>query len=127
MSAVGASHGIERIISRVKAENIELTVTDAPQVFIAQLSESAKLTALRTMRELQEAQIRFAESVDRDGMQPQLKMAERLGVQWVIVIGQKEVLDKSVILRNLESGMQEVVPQDSLVKELRKRLNIIEG
>ena len=127
MSAVGASHGIERIISRVKAENIELTITDAPQVFIAQLSESAKLAALRTMRELQEAQIRFAESVDRDGMQPQLKMAERLGVQWVVVIGQKEVLEKSVILRNLESGMQEVVPQDNLVKELRKRLNGVDG
>lgn len=126
MSAVGASHGIERIINQVKVENIELTVIDSPQVFVAQLSELAKLTALRVMRRLQEAQIRFAESVDRDGMQPQLKMAERLGVQWIVVIGQKEVLDKTVILRNLESGMQEVISQNSLVKELRKRLNIIE-
>lgn len=126
MSAVGVSHGIERIIEQVKSENIELTITDSSQVFIAQLSEPAKLISLRVMRELQEAQIRFAESVDRDGMQPQLKMAERLGVQWVVVIGQKEVLDKTVILRNIESGMQEIVPQKRLVKELRKRLNIEE-
>jgi histidyl-tRNA synthetase len=125
ISSVGASHGIERIIEQVKAESIELTLTDEPQVFVAQLGESAKLIALRTMRDLQQAQIRFAASVDRDGMQPQLKLAERLKVKWIVVIGQKEVLDKTVILRNLESGMQEVVSQDTLIAELNKRLNIV--
>lgn len=126
VSAVGAAHGIERIIDQIKAENIELTLTDGPQVFIAQLSESAKLTALKVMRGLQEAQIRFAESIDRDGMQPQLKLADRLHVQWVVVVGQKEVLDQTVILRNLDSGMQEVVAQKDLVTELKRRLNIID-
>jgi histidyl-tRNA synthetase len=126
VSAVGAAHGIERIIDQIKAENIELTLTDRPQVFIAQLSESAKLTALKVMRGLQEAQIRFAESIDRDGMQPQLKLADRLHVQWVVVVGQKEVLDQTVILRNLDSGMQEVVAQKDLVGELKRRLNIID-
>jgi len=125
VAALGAAHGIERIIDQIKAENIELTLTDGPQVFIAQLSESAKLTALKVMRELQEAQIRFAESIDRDGMQPQLKLADRLHVQWVVVVGQKEVLDQTVILRNLDSGMQEVVAQKDLVSELKRRLNII--
>lgn len=126
VAGLGAAHGIERIIDQIKAENIELTVTDGPQVFIAQLSELAKLTALKVMRELQEAQIRFAESIDRNGMQPQLKLAERLGVQWVVVVGQKEVLDQTVILRNLDSGMQEVVAQKDLVGELKRRLNIVD-
>lgn len=123
-AAIGVSHGIERLIDQIKKEDIELTVTDGPQVFIAQLSEPAKLTAMQIMSELQQAQIRFSESIYRDGMQPQLKTAEKLGVQWVIVVGQKEVLDKTVILRNLESGMQEVVPRENLVKELSKRLNL---
>ncbi len=122
--AVGASHGIERLIEQVRVENIELTVADGPQIFVAQLSESAKITALKVMRQLQEAQIRFSASVDRDGMQPQLKLASRLGVTWVVVIGQKEAIDGSVILRNMESGMQEVVLQKDLVKELNRRLNI---
>ena len=115
-----------RIIDQIKAQNIELSLTDGPQVFIAQLSESAKLTALKVMRGLQEAQIRFAESIDRDGMQPQLKLADRLHVQWVVVVGQKEALDQTVILRNLDSGMQEVVAQKDLVNELKRRLNIID-
>ncbi|MFH1354048.1 MAG: histidine--tRNA ligase [bacterium] len=124
--AVGGSIGIERIIERLENEGIELTTTDAPHVFVAQLGEAAKLAALKIMRNLQESQINFAESIDREGMEHQLKLASRLGVKWVIIIGQKEVLDKSVILRNMASGMQEVVAQEDLVEELTRRLSLPE-
>jgi histidyl-tRNA synthetase len=52
-------------------------------------------------------------------------MADRLKVQWAIIIGQKEVLDETVILRNMESGMQEVIDREKLVAELERRLNIV--
>lgn len=124
IAAVGGACGIERIIGRLKDEGVELTVTDRPQVFVAQLGGQAKLRAFEVMRMLQEAHIHFAESVSRDGMQPQLKLADKLGVSWAIIIGHKEVLDKTVILRNMENGMQEVVDHDDLVAELQKRLRI---
>lgn len=124
--ALGGAAGIERIIDRIKAEGIELTEMDRPRVFVAQLGEVAKLTALKMMRLLQEAQIPFAESVDRDGMQQQLKLAARLGATWVVIIGHKEVLDKTVILRNMISGMQEVVSKDELASELARRLAMTE-
>lgn len=125
-TALGGAAGIERLIERVKAEGIELTEVDRPRVFIAQLGEAAKLTALRAMRLLQEAQIPFSESLDRDGMQQQLKLAARLGATWVVIIGHKEVLDKTVILRNMVSGMQEVVPREELAAELARRLSMTE-
>lgn len=123
-SAVGLAMGIERIIDQLKVEGVELSVNDTPQLFVAHLGEQAKHHALRLMRTLQEAGIPFAESIDRDGMQPQLKLADRLGVAWALIIGHKEVIDKTVILRSMESGMQEVIPQDNMVVELRRRLNI---
>ena len=125
-SAVGFSLGVERVIECLKDEGVELTTTESPQVFVAQLGEMAKMAALKVMRSLQESQIHFAESVDREGMQPQLKLAARLGVKWVVIVGQKEVLDKTVILRNMASGMQEVVAQDDLCDELSRRLNLPE-
>lgn len=124
--AAGGVLGVERVVAALRTEGVDLTVTDVPVVFVVQLGEAAKIGALKVMQRLQEAQIRFAESVDRDGMQPQLKLAERLGATWVIVLGQKEVIDGTVILRNVESGMQEVVRQDGLVPELRRRLNLVE-
>lgn len=124
--AVGFSGGIERIIDRLKEEGVELTLTDSPQIFVAQLGKRAKREALKILRTLQEAHIPFFESIDRDGMQAQLKVADRLGAKWALILGQKEVLDKSVIFRNMESGMQEVVPQEHMIEELKKRLNIVE-
>jgi histidyl-tRNA synthetase len=125
MPAVGAGIGIERLIDRIKAEGIELTVTDKPLVYVAQLGDAAKIQALELMRDLREAGIPFAESIFRDGMQLQLKLADRLQVAWALIIGQKEVLDHTVILRNMESGMQEVVAREKLVEEVQKRLNVV--
>ena len=125
MPAIGAGIGVERVIDRVKAEGIDLMVMDHPQLFIAQLGDQAKIVGLQVMKELRDADIAFSESIDRDGMQQQLHMADRLKVEWAIIIGQKEVIDNSVILRNMESGMQEVVDRDRLVKELEKRLHIV--
>ncbi len=123
--AVGWGAGVERIIDRLKEEGVELTLTDHPQIFVAQLGEQAKIQVLRMMKELHEAGIPFAESMYRDGMQLQLKVADRLKVQWALIVGQKEVLDKTVILRNMESGMQEVVPREKVVEELQRRLALI--
>lgn len=121
---VGIAIGVERLIDRLKDEGVELTITDKPQVFVAHLGEQAKYHTLVVARTLQQAGIPFAEGVDRDGMQAQLKLANRLAVPWALIIGHKEVIDKTVILRSMESGMQEVIPQTDMVRELKRRLNI---
>ncbi len=121
---VGAGVGVERVIEQVKAEGIELTITDAPQIFVAHLGEAAKVEALQLLRELQQAEIPFAESLDRDGMQVQLKAADRINAQWTLIVGHKEVIDKTVILRSMESGMQEVIARADLIEELHERLSM---
>ncbi len=123
-AALGVGIGIERVIDQLKEEGVELSVADAPQIFVAHLGEEAKYHALAILRRLQQANIPFADGLDRDGMQAQLKLADRLKVPWALIVGHKEVIDKTVILRSMESGMQEVIPQEVMIDELRKRLNI---
>lgn len=123
--AVGWSMGVERVINQLKIEGVQLVPTDKAQVFVAQLGEDARVESLKLMQELREGEIPFAESIHRDGMQAQLKAADRHKVAWTLIVGHKEVLDKTVILRNMESGMQEVVPREKLVEELRQRLSIV--
>lgn len=124
---IGMGIGIERVIDRIKQEGLELSFTDQPQVFIAQLGDKAKAVALRLMKQLSEAGIPFAEGIDRDGMQQQLKAADRVNVAWAVIVGQKEVIDGTAILRNMESGMQEVVDQEKLAQELKERLHLEEA
>jgi len=123
-AAVGAAFGIERVIEQLKEEGVELTLADSPQIFIAHLGEQAKREAINLSHDLQKAGLPFSESVDRDGMQIQLQIADRQNIQWVLIVGHKEVLDNTVILRNMASGMQEVIPRAELIDELNRRLGI---
>ena len=63
-------------------------------------------------------------SVDRDGIGGQLGRADKLGVPYAIIIGQKEVMEQTIILRDMSTGAQEMIPLKKIVAELRKRFEI---
>jgi histidyl-tRNA synthetase len=121
--AVGFALGIERVIAQLKEAKISPSTISSPQVFIAQLGESARRKALHLLLLLQ-GQVRVAFSFSKDGLKPQLELANRLGVSYTIIIGQKEVMDETVILRDMEAGIQEIIPYNKIVADLKRRLGL---
>ena len=49
-------------------------------------------------------------------------MADRLGVEITLIIGQKEAIDKTVIVKDMISGTQETVGYDRLIIAVKKIL-----
>ena len=94
-------------------------VTD---VFFIQLGELAKRKSLDILEALREAQMDVKESLGRDSIKIQLKIAERVGARYALVLGQKEALDATIIVRETVSGMQETVAQEKLIEFLKKKL-----
>jgi histidyl-tRNA synthetase len=74
------------------------------------------------MEEFRRAGITVAESFGRDSIKAQLRVADRIGAEWVLILGQKEALDGSIILREMSSGAQEIVPQEKIIEIVKKRL-----
>lgn len=120
--AAGAAIGIERLITVWKACGLKLPDSPKPKVFLAQLGDLAKKKSLVLVETLRKANILMAESLGRDSIKSQLKIADRVGAEYALILGQKEALDGAVILREMSSGNQETVPLDKLVETLRKRL-----
>ncbi len=120
--AIGFSAGCERIIAKMQSDNVPLPMRPQPQVFLIQLGNLAKKKSLQFFEKLRVAGIPVAESFGRDSIKAQLKRADRMQVKWSLIIGQKEALDGTVILRNMESGMQEIIDQDKIIPILLKRL-----
>ena len=121
--ACGGAAGIERIVELIKKEEIKFrTVAPQPKVFLAQLGPLAKRKSLKLFEEFKEAGISVAESFGRDSLKAQLRIADRLGVKFTLILGQKEALEGMVIIREMATGKQEVVKLDKAVKEMRKRL-----
>ncbi len=122
--AVGFSGGVERTILQMRAEGVEVNVASMPDVFLAHLGELGQRKALLLFDELRRAGFRVAEAFHKEGIKGQLRVADRLHTSWALILGQKEAIDGTIILRNMESGMQETLDAhlDALLPALKKRL-----
>ena len=121
--AVGAAGGIDRIINLMKEKTVKFSKEVKPQVFLAQLGNLAKRKSLKLMEECRKLRVPIAESIGRDSLKSQLKIADRVGVKYALILGQKEALEGIMIIRDMASGKQKIVKLDKAVTEIKKMLS----
>lgn len=93
---------------------------DTPAVSIIQLGFGPKVRSLLIVDELRRAGISVYQDLANDSLSAQLRDAEARGVKHVVIIGQKEFVDGTVILRDMEARKQEPIPHDMLVRKLKR-------
>jgi histidyl-tRNA synthetase len=93
------------------------------EVFMVPLGEMAARPALLLQRALQQAGISAEEAIlGNSSIKNQLKEAVDRHTDITLIIGQKEALDETIILRDMRSGIQEVFARDRIIEEVKKRL-----
>lgn len=122
--AVGFALGLERIMLELDEAGVAAAGNGRKRVYVASLGEPARMAAFRLIEHLLDGGVGALGAVDRDGIGSQLARADRLSVPFAIIIGQKEVREDTVILRDMASGAQEIIPLNSIVAELRSRFGI---
>jgi len=118
---VGAAAGVERIVALLK-EKGETKTGPTARIFLAQLGDLPKKKSLKLMEEFRKAKIDLAESLGRDSLRTQLARADKLKVEYTLILGQREVLDDTIVIRRMNTGEQKIVKVDKVVDEIRKRL-----
>ena len=119
--AVGVSCGAERIIMAMKAQNVKLPLKPLKRIYLMHAGDSAKKRALKLMKELWMQGIPISESLAKESLRAQLKSADKEGMPFALILGQKEIYENSVILRDMRTGLQENIPLDRIVTEIKKR------
>jgi len=117
--AVGVAIGADRVIHSPWWSNLKPKIIKKPKVFFAHLGWEAKLKSLAIIEILRKAKIPIAQSIAKDSISVQLAIAEKKQIPYVIIFGQKEVLEKSVIVRNMENRSQETVKIEKLTDYLK--------
>jgi len=120
--AAGFSTGVERIILMLKENEIKIEEKYKPEVFLAQIGHQAKIKALKLLENLQESGINTTESFAKDSLKSQLELANKLKVKYSLILGQKEVLDGTILVREMEGGVQEIIDYEKIVADLKKKL-----
>ncbi|HEX8974388.1 MAG TPA: histidine--tRNA ligase [Patescibacteria group bacterium] len=120
--AIGFGLGMDRLVGEMKRVHAKLYIEQKPRVFLAQLGDLAKKKSLRLFAELQKNGILTAESFGRGSLKSQLRVADKMGVEITLIVGQKEALDETVIIKDMVSGTQETVTNEKLVNAVKKIL-----
>ena len=123
--AVGFAAGMDRLVDAMKERGVSGIKTSKPKVFLAQLGDLAKMKSLTIFQGLEKAGISVAESFGRGNLKAQLKKADQLQVDLVLIMGQRESLDETVIIKDMVGGNQEVVTLEKVVAEVKKKLEKI--
>lgn len=125
-SAIGSALGIERLVMAMKAANSMPPRRAKVDVFFCQLGEAARRKGLAVYEKFREGRIAVGEAFGKGTLKAQLEIADKLKAPIAVILGQKEVLDGTIIIRDMESGAQEIVDVEKVVGIISKRLNIPE-
>ena len=122
----GFGIGIERIILKIKEKNIPLKEDKKDYIFLAQLGEQARRKTFALFEEMRRAGYSVRQAFTKDSLKAQLEEANRINAKYSLILGQKELLDGTIILRDMDSGTQEVIDYKKIYIELSKRLGLAE-
>jgi histidyl-tRNA synthetase len=116
--AIGFAIGLDRL---VEITNLKNSVYEKRlNVFIAALDETARAMAFEWACALSEAGMSVEIDFSGRGLKGLMKRADRLNAEHVLIIGDKEVKEKSVVLRNMKTKEQISIPFVGIVDTIRK-------
>lgn len=120
----GFSLGLERVANALKdnekSEGEEYE--DTNKIFFAQLGEQARRVTLKLLEDLRKNGIIVKYNLAKTALKVQLELANKYKADYTLILGQKEVQDGTIIIRDMESGIQEIIDQKKLSTNLKKKL-----
>lgn len=93
-----------------------------PLIFMIQLGFGPKIRSLMLLNQLKTANIPVHQALLSDSLSEQLRQAESYNVPFSIIIGQKEFVENSIIVRDMRSRSQQTIPFDILIPHLKRLL-----
>ncbi|MCB9809306.1 histidine--tRNA ligase [Candidatus Nomurabacteria bacterium] len=117
---VGVGIGMERVMQSTWWKNLTPRIIKTPKIYFIQLGFEAKLKSLAIVDHLRKAKIPTIQSLSKDKLSTQLAVAEKAGVPYVLIFGQREALDGTVIVRDMKDHKQKTVKIDDVVDYIKK-------
>jgi histidyl-tRNA synthetase len=119
---VGFAGGIERLILALKAEEEKPTARERADVFIAYIGGGTKKVAFGLAQELRAAGLAAMIALGKGGLKAQMKLGDRTGARFTVIVGEGELAEGNVQLRDMRGSTQELVALDAVVREIAARL-----
>lgn len=111
--SMGAAIGIERLM--ILLENRELDVQEDPLHVIMPLSEEQFVLAMLVEQELLKANFAVETILERSSLKSMMRKANKMGAKYSLIIGEDEQKNRTVLVKNMVNGQENVINQPKLV------------
>ncbi|WP_425061190.1 Histidine--tRNA ligase [Sporomusa carbonis] len=112
---IGFAIGIERVLLALEKQALLPVITSAVDVFVAPLGIKTQAAAFKLLTELRQAGITADMDFMDRSLKAQMKYANKYPAKFVALIGEDELEQDKVMLKNMETGSQELINRAELV------------
>jgi len=121
--AVGSSIGVDRVVEAPWFAKLSPRIIKKPKIYFIQLGFDAKLKSINVIEILRKGKVPIAQSISKDNLGAQLAVAEKLGMRYAIIFGQKEAIENSVIFRDMSNRSQDTIKLPDLLDYIKNLKN----
>ncbi|MCI8284064.1 MAG: histidine--tRNA ligase [Firmicutes bacterium] len=116
---IGFGLGIERLLIVMEATGAFLPKEPETDLFIAFVGGEARLYAQGLARKLRKQGFKVMADVAERNMKGQFKYADRVNARFTAVIGEEEIAENRLTLKNMKTSEQKQISAEELIKELK--------
>lgn len=119
-TGIGFALSIERLLLALEEEGIELDIKNDFDLFIVTMGEKADRYAVKLLNELRKNGVKADKDYLNRKIKGQMKQADRLNANYTIVIGDQELENNQIDIKNMKTGESESIQLDQIVDYFHK-------
>jgi histidyl-tRNA synthetase len=117
--AVGCAHGIDRVAIALQTQKAVLNQKNENKVAVIAITDTLKSEALKIAQKLRAAGISVEFEVMGRKMAKALEDADKRKVRYAVIVGEREVKENAVMLKDLATRQQTAVALKNLVEKIK--------
>jgi len=117
--AVGCAHGIDRIALALQTQKATLTGSHGKRVLVLAVNDTLKGEALKIAQTLRSSRVVVEFEIMGRKMGKALEDADKRNVDYAVIIGERELKENAVMLKNFANREQMIVPLKKLAEKIK--------
>lgn len=118
LPSLGFAMGIERLLMLMDKQGIEIPKPSTCDLYVAVMGESASLKSFEIIKAVRSCGLIAETDVVGRGLRAQMKYADKIGAKFSMVLGDNEIEQGKVVIKNMSSGEQtEIVLDDTFAEK----------
>lgn len=119
---IGFAFSIERFIAAMEAEGVEWPIDEGLDCFVVALGDAAKDRSVSLVHELRTAGLTADRDYQDRKMKAQLKASDRQNARFTAILGEDELNENRITVKDMTAGSQDQVSLDELAGYIKTKM-----